>query len=238
MVDDDLPCLLFARAARLKRDGYRGCDFYSLDARDALVAVILATWPESGSRFESRRRRESQRRDRTVASLRRNAVPDSDWLVWGRDYYLPWRPSWALEAEATISAATLDIVVDRHGIRNRDTSVGLACWAVISVAGEAVRVTAKRLGRADCAGGYPALDGALCEVTRAALDLQDSCKVLSETPRDLTEAQVRRTVAGRLAERPTVEIAWRSLVDQLAELIGMCNRELAAADRDGALAFH
>ena len=34
-----------SRAIRMMETGYRGYNVYSLDAREALVAVILTTWP-------------------------------------------------------------------------------------------------------------------------------------------------------------------------------------------------
>lgn len=225
----NLTGLIESRALRMMKTGYRGYDLFSQDARDALVAAILTTWTVDTSRREGSQRREQLRRDRTVAGLRKFAVADSDWLVWGRDYYLPWRPLYALEAEYEFRKASLDIVADAQGVRNRNTAMAMQCWSAISIGAEVVRITGERLDSID---GSPALDESLRELTRAALDLAAACVQISETPRRMTETEARRTVALNLADRPTMEIEWLSLVEQLDGLIGRCTDQLETRGKD------
>lgn len=217
-----------SRAIRMMETGYRGYNLYSLDAREALVAVILTTWPVNESRSERARRREISRRDKTIASLRHGAVQDSDWLVWGRDYFL-WRPWYSDTAEYEFRKASLDIVADGHGVRNRNAAWAMKCWSVISIGAEVVRISLARLDDLDEGQQAPALDEHLSGLTSAALVLADACLELSETPLGTPGAQSRRIVERRLAARPTAEVEWLTLVEQLDSLISRCREQLAFA---------
>lgn len=214
-----------ARTAAMAKGGHWH-DFCE-EVRDALVAVILASWEVDATRSARIQRRQTQQRDVVVARLRKDAVTRR-WVQWGSEYFWPCRPLYIEKAESLWRAASLDIRCDSKGFRRHDPTAALRCWAVISLAAEMVRDTLAIYELSAAINKHSAvnhqepacadLDRQLAALTTSALTLAATCSELSETPGWMPAADAGHSVAVRLATEPSLVIDWQTLLDQHKKL--------------------
>lgn len=170
------------------------------DVCEALVAVTLTHWPVDAKR-QWQSRRAIRQRDKAIAELR--------WQVgmggWGSDLLRPWPvgPAHHLWERAT-ALLTSD---SNGGVHERQISPGaIRCWAVISLAAEAVRTALTRpWDSADTAEHETRamLDNELINLTRSALQLADKCNEHADANKAPTDS---------------MRSEWRNLLDKHAAL--------------------
>lgn len=187
------------------------------DIGEAFIAVALARWPIA-SRAQWLQRRKERRRDNKIAALRSQFDRHSR-LTTTDQMFKPW---YLEPAECHWHRAR-----STHGANSeiRDRRATMRCWAVISLAGQAVRHTLDldiwKGPELQQQGIRPDLDEQLTSLTNQALAIADVMYQLGAPP--------QHTDPGALCELyrrnlHSTEIAWEALVERLEALLTYTSR--------------